>query len=86
MPERQPEYIQLTSTELGYLERSAYPERSAYIRGLLNGEYNYTVVAEFESGRSSEVGLEQIARSGLDPTPAKFTRRIVILQRVDAED
>ena len=52
MPERSPAYIQITSNELTYIDPAStdyrqYPERREYIAGLLGGEYNYTVIAEF---------------------------------------
>lgn len=48
---RCPEYIQLGYRDLYYLNPNTYlrndPERAAYFRALLSGEYNYKIVAEF---------------------------------------
>lgn len=85
IPDRQPDYIQLTDSELRYLdpENSAarqYPKRRMYIEELLTGEYNYTVVAEFGT-RSQFARFESPATAGLQPSVTGRTNGVIILER-----
>lgn len=90
MPDREPDYIQLTANELDYVDPSAtdyrqYPERREYVRGLLDGEYDYRVVARFgETGNVGETGaLERLLDAGLTPDMDGLANRIVLLERLD---
>lgn len=91
MPSRQPEYIQLTESELQYTTRDhpyseKFPQRSEYISGLLNQEYNYTTVAKFGE-KETEVPLsKQLLWSGLDPEPESRSSVVIILKREHSAD
>jgi len=87
-PDRQPEYIQLTGAELqytvaGHPDREQFPERAAYIEGLLGGEFNYTVVAQFGERPSERSVSERLLRAGVEPEPETRERVVVILARDD---
>ena len=72
MPERDPEYIQLTAAELAYLssiapEARQYPERGEYVRSLRAGEYGYTRVAGYGDPTQPETLREDLLEAALDP-------------------
>ncbi|PSP85592.1 hypothetical protein BRC96_02360 [Halobacteriales archaeon QS_6_64_34] len=88
MPERQPEYIQLTGGELQYVtpghpDREQYPRRAAYVQALLRGEYNYTVVAQFGKRGSDRSLTERILWAGVQPEPESRESTVIILARND---
>jgi len=88
MPDRAPEYIQLTTAELRYLgERGErYPTRREYVRGLLNGEYEYEVVERYGSEPPERSGVRELLFAGTVPTPEQREERVVLLRRVDDPD
>ncbi|MDB2225251.1 glycosyltransferase family 39 protein [Halorubrum ezzemoulense] len=90
MPERQPDYIQLTDSELAYVEPDStdserYPRRNKFVDNLLTGKYNYTVVASFGYGglptETSRFG--RIVDAGISPNVEGQSNSIVILKRTD---
>jgi hypothetical protein len=86
MPQRTPQYIQLTSQELRYVteghpDAARYPSRQAYIRGLLNGKYNYTVVAKFGSQQTNRSLGERLLRAGIEPSPENREPVVIILAK-----
>lgn len=90
MPDREPDYIQLTENELDYVDPAAtdyrqYPERREYVRGLLAGEYDYRVVARFgEADSTEETGaLDRILDAGLTPDMDGRANAVVLLERLD---
>jgi 4-amino-4-deoxy-L-arabinose transferase-like glycosyltransferase len=88
MPDRKPEYIQLTVSELRYLGEPGerFPRRRAYIENLLAGEYEYEVVTRFGERRDDENRLERLFRAGVVPHPEQWTEPVVLLRRTeDAE-
>lgn len=89
-PDRAPEYIQLTGAEIRYVDPDnpfarRYPERAEYVRGLLDGELGYEVVAEYGEPREHEEGLRHLLESGYSPEPEQRADHVVILQRSDAD-
>lgn len=86
MPERRPEYIQLTGAALRYTEPAhpdfeRFPRRRAYVTDLLNGEYNYSVVARFGSRQYRSSALERLLLAGLVPAPESREDVVIILAR-----
>jgi len=87
-PERGPAYIQLTGEELNYVtpghtDREQFPRRAAFIEGLLDGEYNYTVVAQFGERRTEQSVGERLFRAGVEPEPQSRESVVIILARDD---
>jgi len=85
-PDRSPAYVQLTATELHYLdparpEYHQYPERRAHIQRLLDGEYEYTVVARYGREGPRGTGWQQLLRAGVQPVPEHTGERVVLLRR-----
>jgi hypothetical protein len=78
---RCPDYIQLTYRDLYYLNPDTYlrhgPERAAYIRALLSGEYNYEIVAEFGSPPQNYVARPSSPGSVLDALRVGIVPRVV---------
>lgn len=90
MPDREPAYIQLTSNELQYVTpghpaAKRYPERGEYIAGLLNGSYDYTVVATFGQREVATSTDERLLRAGTVPEPESRERVVIILARTDGQ-
>jgi len=88
MPDRRPEYIQLTGAELQYVtqghpDRGQFPQRAAFIEGLLSGAYNYTVVAEFGHRSTNSSPGARLARAGIKPAPESRESVVIILARDD---
>lgn len=90
MPERQPDYIQLTDEELAYADPWAtdyhqYPERRAYVQDLLHGERDYRVVARFGDtsvgDRPSHV--DRLLEAALRPDVEGRANGIVLLEHLD---
>jgi len=84
--DRRPEYIQLTGAELDYLDPTStdyrrFPRRRAYIRDLLAGKYNYTVVAEFGHQRQAATLREDFRQAAFDPDVEGQEEYVVILER-----
>jgi len=91
MPERRPEYIQLTGEELRYItpghpDREQFPERAAYVNGLLQGKYNYTVVAQFGERGIDRTLSERLLRAGVQPEPESRKSVVIILARDDVAE
>ena len=89
MPERSPDYIQLTGRELQYTtpwhpSAEQYPERGEYVQGLLNGTYNYTVVARFGDRQPRQSAGEELLSAGIEPTVEKREEIVIILARDNA--
>lgn len=86
MPERRPDYVQLTGGDLGYLDPTnpdseRFPDRREYVRALLAGEYDYTVAAEF--GRRPQVRSlrDDFRQATLRPDVDGQETYVVILER-----
>ena len=78
-----PEFIQLGYRDLLYLDRDTYyrndPARFSYIRGLLDGEYNYGIAAEFGTRppgfvprRPTPGSVTDLLRNGLVPQTDQY--------------
>ena len=85
MPERSPEYIQLSGA-LGYANPDSsniYPQRREYIQRLLAGEYDYRVAATF--GETTQISAsnkgDRILDAGLSPRVEGVAEKVVILKR-----
>ncbi|ELZ24080.1 dolichyl-phosphate-mannose-protein mannosyltransferase [Halosimplex carlsbadense 2-9-1] len=90
MPDRQPEYIQLTDGDLDYVDPDAteyaqYPERRAYLRALLDGEYEYRVVATFGDPPigERESAADRLVDAALRPAVEGRQRGVVLLERLN---
>lgn len=86
--ERKPEYIQLTSEELRYLDPHSprsdeYPRRAAYIRTLVQEEGEYRIVAEFGERPQYNSPREELIWAGINPNPSQKESYVVILERKD---
>lgn len=89
MPERRPDYIQLTGAELqyttpGHPDAEQYPRRGKYVQGLLDGAYNYTVVAQFGRQQTRQSPSEELLGAGVEPTVEKRESTVIILARENA--
>jgi hypothetical protein len=86
MPDREPAYVQLTAAELAYLDpldpaSSQYPERRAYVRGLLAGEYEYRVAAEFGTRPQHRTLASRLLYAGLVPEVDGREQWVLLLER-----
>lgn len=90
MPDREPEYIELTGGELAYVnpdatDYSQHPERREYFQALLAGEYDYRVVARYGEtavgGRTTAV--ERLVDAALTPEVESRESGVVLLERLD---
>lgn len=86
MPDRSPVYIQLTAAELQYLdparsEYREYPERRAYIRGVVAGEHDYVVVGRYGRAEASGSGWKRLLQAGLRPVPEHTEEQVILLRR-----
>jgi len=84
--ERRPEYIQLTANELAYTDQTnpasdEYPRRRAFVSGLFDGEFNYTVVAEFGEWAPADSLAEDFRDTVLSPDIEGQEEYVVILRR-----
>jgi len=84
--ERRPEYIQLTANELAYADPTnpasdEFPRRRAFVSGLLDGEYDYTVVAEFGEWAPADSLGEDFREAALSPEVEGQEEYVVILRR-----
>ncbi|WP_436928878.1 ArnT family glycosyltransferase [Halosimplex halobium] len=83
-PDREPAYIELTANELSYVDPTdtdyhRYPERRAYVQGLLAGEYDYRVVATFGHWERTETLRDDFMRAVFRPEVEGQERYVVIL-------
>lgn len=83
--ERRPRYIEITSTELQYLDPGnpvtrRYPRRTEYFRALLDGEYPYEVATTFGSARSTSLS-RRLLEAGIVPRVEQRVPRVIILER-----
>lgn len=90
MPDRTPEYVQLTGSELSYVTpvdpaSKQYPKRRQFVQRLEGGEYNYTRVAAFGDQSRPETLRENLIQAALDPDLPGRERYVAIYQRTDAE-
>jgi len=72
MPERSPEYVQLTGSELGYVTSinpasEQFPERRRFVERLQRGGYNYTRVATFGEPSRPATLRGDLIEAALDP-------------------
>jgi hypothetical protein len=78
-----PEYIQIGYRDLLYLKNDTYYRNSQvkqrYLRSLLNGEYNYTIAAEFGTRppnfvprRATPGSVRDLVRYGVVPQTDQF--------------
>ncbi len=87
-PQRGPEYIQLTSSDLAYLSPLSarsyqYPRRAEYIKTLVDGDgYDYTVAREFGDRSVEKESLEErILRAAIDPDVPQRESYVLLLER-----
>lgn len=85
-PDREPAYVQLTANELALLnphdpEGDRFPRRRAFVRRLLNGEYDYAVVASFGERPRNRSLWSELWRSGVFPELDGSEKYVVILKR-----
>lgn len=83
--ERNPEYIQLTTSEMRYLDSDSphaqkYPKRANHIESLLTEDSDYKIVAEFGTQPTFESTKEGLIYEGIYPEPKQKVRYIVILE------
>ncbi|MFB6150387.1 MAG: ArnT family glycosyltransferase, partial [Haloarculaceae archaeon] len=90
LPERRPEYVQLTGTELSYLDprdprSEQFPTRRRHIRRLLAGEYDYRVAVTFGTRpdyADRSLG-ERLVRAGVYPRVVGVEQVVIVLERTD---
>lgn len=90
MPDRRTDYVQLTGSELAYVDpdstkSEAYPRRSEFIGDLLTGEHDYRIVASFgyDDLPTETDRLGRITDAGVSPDVEGQSNSIVILERID---
>jgi hypothetical protein len=88
MPDRSPEYVQLTAAELAYVTPTSpasdrFPERRRFVERLQRGEYNYTRVATFGEPSGPATLREDLIEAALDPDLPGRERYVAIYERSD---
>jgi len=89
-PDRGPEYIQLTSDELRYLDPQSakshqYPRRAEYVDTLVNGdEYSYSTAREFGDRPATTASPEErLLRAAFSPDVPQREPYVLVLERTD---
>jgi hypothetical protein len=86
LPERRPDYVQVTAAELRYVSplnpaSERYPERREFVRRLRDGGYDYSRVAAFgDPSRPSSLG-DDLVEAAIDPELPGRERYVAVYER-----
>ncbi|MEF8852687.1 MAG: glycosyltransferase family 39 protein, partial [Haloarculaceae archaeon] len=85
-PERDPEYVQITAAELGYVTSTnpaseRFPERRRFVSALRAGEYQYERVAVFGDESRPNTLREDLLRAAIDPDLPGQERYVAVYRR-----
>lgn len=88
LPDREPEYVQLTAAELDYVTPTApaserYPERRRFVRELRAGEYDYERVAVYGDASQPSTLREDLLRAAIDPELPGQERYVAVYRRTE---